>query len=416
MRTRIASFCTLAVLAVLMLGGARTTSAQQVVKLGEGETLTISGFVSATLFSDRGLFGSFGQGQNAEISASPANQRGVDQSFTDGDFRNSRLRFDFAAQPVLGKWAPKATVEFDFFGAFNGIPPFGDEQPQIRGRVIYADFTNGRTTLRIGQDWSPLFAETPVSLTHIAFPLGYGAAGMVGWRFPGIFFYHDLGKAGKPMTTQLQVAVMKGSGPAVGAIDVANNIGNGEASGMPQLEARLNVGNRGKNLSWNVYVVGHLDWKDTTGTGVIGSNATGNGVELGGNITPGHLTVHGNFYFGKGLGAQFGHITPSSAPASATVPQQARIQGMGAWAQAGYDFTPHWSIWVFYGLDQPNNSKFSTETGANLLRQLNHDGDFLVRYRAGRYAIGLEYFRAVTRWSTGITNADQYAISVLHTI
>ncbi|PYO60120.1 MAG: hypothetical protein DMD28_13785, partial [Gemmatimonadetes bacterium] len=63
-----------------------------------------------------------------------------------------------------------------------------------------------------------------------------------------------------------------------------------------------------------------------------------------------------------------------------------------------------------------NNSKFSTETGANLLRQLNHDGDFLVRYRAGRYAIGLEYFRAVTRWSTGITNADQYAISVLHTI
>src|SRR5437762_3998658 len=90
MRTRIASFCTLAVPAVLMLGGARTTSAQQVVKLGEGETLTISGFVSATLFSDRGLFGSFGQGQNAEISASPANQRGVDQSFTDGDFRDRK--------------------------------------------------------------------------------------------------------------------------------------------------------------------------------------------------------------------------------------------------------------------------------------------------------------------------------------
>src|SRR3989441_11495541 len=44
MRTRIASFCTLAVLVVFMLGGAATASAQQVVKLGEGETLTISGF------------------------------------------------------------------------------------------------------------------------------------------------------------------------------------------------------------------------------------------------------------------------------------------------------------------------------------------------------------------------------------
>ena len=37
-----------------------------------------------------------------------------------------------------------------------------------------------------------MFGETPVSLTHIAFPLGYGASGKIGWRFPGIFLYHDL--------------------------------------------------------------------------------------------------------------------------------------------------------------------------------------------------------------------------------
>ena len=71
MRTRMASFSTLAVTGVLILGGARAVSAQQVVKLAEGETLTISGFISATLFNDRGLFSSFGQGQNAEIAACP---------------------------------------------------------------------------------------------------------------------------------------------------------------------------------------------------------------------------------------------------------------------------------------------------------------------------------------------------------
>src|SRR5437773_4110750 len=295
------------VVGFLALGGARAAPAQggggQVVKLGEGETLTISGFVNATWYMNNGFFG-FGNGQNAEWAALA--QPATDKNYSAADVRNTRINFTFAGSPVLGKWSPRGVIEADFFGAYAfspplataTAPPFADEQPQLRVRLAYADLTNGRTTLRIGQYWSPLFAEVPVSLTHIAFPLGYGAAGMVGWRFPGIFFYHDLGKAGKPMTTQLQVAVMKGSGPAVGAIDVANNIGNGEASGMPQLEARLNVGNRGKNLSWNVYVVGHLDWKDTTGTGVIGSNATGNGVELGGNITPGHLTVHGNFYFG----------------------------------------------------------------------------------------------------------------------
>src|SRR5213078_2438947 len=203
MRTRIASFFTLAVLAVLMLGGARATSAQQVVKLGEGETLTISGFISATMFTNSGLFVSFGQGQNAAFAAAPGSQPTTDKTITDGDFRNTRLNFTFNGSPVLGKWAPRATVEFDFFGAFNGAPPFGDEQPQIRGRLIFADLSNGRTTVRIGQFWSPSFAEVPVSLTHIAFPTGYGASGEIGWRFPGVFLYQDLSAAGAPLSVQL---------------------------------------------------------------------------------------------------------------------------------------------------------------------------------------------------------------------
>src|SRR5437660_12763576 len=172
------SFSASVVAAVLVLGGARATSAQQVVKLGEGETLTISGFISATLFNDRGLFSSFGQGQNAEIAACPVpivgctGQPGVNQGIFDGDVRNTRINFTFNAPPVLGKWAPRATIEADFFGAFNGVPPFGDEQSQFRIRHAFVDLSNGRTTLRIGQYWAPLFGETaafiPVSVTHIA--------------------------------------------------------------------------------------------------------------------------------------------------------------------------------------------------------------------------------------------------------
>jgi len=40
----------------------------------------------------------------------------------------------------------------------------------------------------------------------------------------------------------------------------------------------------------------------------------------------------------------------------------------------------------------------------------------MLRFRAGRYALGLEYFRAMTRWSTGLTNAEQLALSVLYTL
>ena len=130
MRKGVASFSRLAAVVIVLLGGARSAPAQQptgqVVKLGEGETLTITGFANVTLFTNIGLFSApFGQGQNSELSAQVADT--TDKTFTDGDFRNTRMNFTFAAQPVLGKWAPKATVELDFFGAYTGAPPFGDE-------------------------------------------------------------------------------------------------------------------------------------------------------------------------------------------------------------------------------------------------------------------------------------------------
>src|SRR5439155_871030 len=84
-------------------------------------------------------------------------------------------------------------------------------------------------------------------------------------------------------------------------------------------------------------------------------------------------------------------------------------RGWGGWAQAGYDFTPHLGAWLFYGSDQPDADRFRRDTGAPLLRQLNHNLDALVRFKAGRYALGAEYFGAVTRWSTGRAMADQYA-------
>ena len=70
MRTRIALLSVLAVAAVVTLGGAPAATAQQVVKFGDGQTLTISGFMSASLFANHGRFGAFGQGQNAELADS----------------------------------------------------------------------------------------------------------------------------------------------------------------------------------------------------------------------------------------------------------------------------------------------------------------------------------------------------------
>src|SRR5205085_6876900 len=41
-----------------------------------------------------------------------------------------------------------ATVEADFFGAFNGVPPYGDEQPQFRIRNCGCSSPYGGTPLK----------------------------------------------------------------------------------------------------------------------------------------------------------------------------------------------------------------------------------------------------------------------------
>jgi len=399
---RKASFTGLVVAVASLFAAVPVAWSQQVVKLGEGETLTISGFVNATLFNDRGSFaGGFGNGQNAEFAA--AAQPAVNQGIFDGDVRNTRLNLTFAAAPVLGKWFPRATIEADFFGTFagSGGPPFGDEQPQFRVRHAFADFTNGRTTLRIGQYWAPFFnTDIPVSLVHIAFPVGLGSGGVVGWRFAGVFLYHDLTPT-NALKLQLQVAALKGAGG-----DVGGGIGSGEASGRPQVELRVNGTRKLSNVNWYGYVAYHVDWKNTNAPGVPANMFTDWGFETGHNFAISSFTLHGNFYFGKGLGQQFGMLSQN----------QPQIHGWGAWAQAGYDFTSHWSLWAEYGTDQPDYARFATETGTVLARQLGHVGSGLLRFRAGRYAAGLEYFRSVTRYSTIITNADQYALSVLYSL
>jgi hypothetical protein len=183
---------------------------------------------------------------------------------------------------------------------------------------------------------------------------------------------------------------------------------------VPQFETRFNLAKKLGSASWSGYVVFHEDNKDVNGVGAKGGNVNGWGFETGHAITSGKVTVHGNVYYGKNLGQQFAHITQGTGAPATSV--QGRIQGWGAWAQAGYDFTTRWSFWLYYGMDQPDAAKYSQTNGAALPRQLSHDTDVLIRFRAGRYSAGLEYFRAITRWNVGIRTADQYALSVLYSI
>jgi hypothetical protein len=405
MRSRIRSAIIVACAAL----GAATASAQ-VVQIGKDMSLTFKGFISATAFAQDQSF-AFGNGQNAEFPVG-ANCE-VDCWFGGGDIRNTRLTMVFDGPKVAGNWKAAALLEMDFFGGFGASTnsAFINQQPVPRFRLGYVDFTNGSTTIRMGQQWAPLFGNVPVSLSHIAFPLGYGSAGDIGWRFPGLFVYQTLTPKDSVVNADLQFAIMSGSwnGPACDTTtNCVNNLTAGNAT-WPQFELRVNVGGKlGTVGSWSGYVVGHIDQKDLSGAGASTSNdkLTGSAVEIGAKFQIGPVLIQGNGYSGHSIGQQFGMIT-----------QFGRIQGEGGWAQVGFDITKNWSVFGFWGFEDPKNNDVINAVASDAARRMKNElYAGMLRWKSGPLAFGFEYLydKLRTGAAENKVSGQQLALSALY--
>lgn len=384
-------------LAVVALVWAAPLAAQ------DAPTVTVKGFVSATMFMQDQSF-AFSNGQAAEWATTNNED---DKWLLSGDVRNTRIQLVIGGPTLPNDWQSSALIEADFFGGFNGSGAFSDEQLTPRLRLAYVDIKKGGTTVRIGQAWTPLFGATPASVTHIAFPLAYGSAGKVGWRFPGVFLYQNLTDADAAARLQLQLAAFRGSWGGPG--DNLNSLSAGETAVIPQLEARLDATGSG-DIGWNLYVVGHVDKKDLSGLGdefPDDDDLTGTAFEVGGAVRPTPLTVQGNVYFGTAIGQQFGAIT-----------QFGDISSWGAWGQAGLQLSPTWSVWGLYGMDDPDDDDVIA-SGNSRLKNAQLAG--MIRYSTGPYSIGVEYLHASTDYGSGTVgditedsfDANQLSLSVL---
>ncbi len=373
--------------------------AQGNVTTGGNENVTLKGFISATFYTQNQDFG-FGNGQNAEWATAP--EFGTDRWFLGGDVRNTRLTMAFNGPKVNDDLQLGGVIEADFFGGFNGTGAFSDEQPTPRLRLAYLDVHKGRTVFRMGQAWSPLFGNVPVSLSHIAFPLGYGAAGFVGWRFPGLYIYQPLSADGAAVQTKLTLGFMEGSwsGPGSNLVDHSA----GEASDLPQFEARFDFSGKTGGGAWSAYVVGHYDQKDLSGVNAkAGSNDSldGTAFEFGAKVTSGPVMVQGNVYSGQAIGQQFGAIT-----------QFGDISSWGAWIQGGYNFTKQWKGYLFYGTENPDDGDVLAAGGTRLENTLVSAE---VIYDLGPYGMGFEWTQAKTKYPGGNeVSGDQLAISAIY--
>jgi hypothetical protein len=376
-------------------------SSAQTLDLGKNMSLELHGMISATGFAQDQDF-SFGNGQNAEWPNPPEST--VDRWFGGGDVRNTRLTLLFKGPTVIGNWKVGTTLETDFFGGNNGTGAFSGQQLIPRLRLAFIDLSNGCTTIRLGQNWAPLWGNLPVSLSHIAFPLGWAAGGLIGWRYPGLFVYQQITAKDAPVNLEVQAAVMSNNWDGPGSNTDFETAGNGA---WPQFELRLNASGKSGDASWSGYVVGHVDGKDLSGPGESepGDTLTGSAVEIGGKLQLGRFLLQGNGYTGHNIGQQF-----------STINQFGKIQSHGGWVQLGFDFTEHWSVFAWGGIDDPKDSDVLAEFG-DAARLKNIMYSWLLRWKAGPLAFGLEYLRSTL--TTGPervhTAGQQIAFSGLYT-
>jgi hypothetical protein len=356
--------------------------AKPVFSSSPGVSVALHGFIDATAFSQNRSF-TFGNGQNAEypIPGSAGRLSGV-------DVRNTRFWLDLTGGKVAGNWLGGARLEMDFFGGNNGTGAYSQQQPLPRLRQAYMTLDNPVTgsSFKIGQMWDLMFPldDLPVSLSHIAFPLGYGT-GIIGWRLPGITFSQDLNHGSTGPQWRLDLGAFEGSW--VGPGNPVNYVSAGNAGFRPQLEARLHVE---QAKDWLLFAAAH--WSQINLAGVGNSAPTpvkrefsSTAFELGGQWTPGPWTFRTVAYTGRGFGQIFGDLS-----------QFGDIKGTGGYVMGGYKFTPNWSGNLFYAMGKPNANdviRWMGNGSTGLLEDRQMAANVL--YSVGDYSFALEWIRAV---------------------
>ncbi len=371
---------------------------------GPGLSVALHGFIDVTAFGQNKTFSNYGNGQNAEVPAppTPANKaQGYDGSLSGVDLRNTRFWLDFTGAKFTDNWIGDGHIEMDFFGGNNGTGAYSQQQPIPRLRQAYMDLVNPDwgSTVRIGQMWDLMFPLENVSqsLSHLAFPLGYGV-GMVGWRFPGMIWMQDLNHGTDGIKWRLDLGAFEGnwSGPQneAGTANI-NYLNAGAANFRPQVEARLHA----QGSDWLAYFAAHYSEIDLKGVGdlmpkPIRDTLNSIGYELGGQWKPGPWTFKTQIYSGKALGQLFGAMS-----------QFGNINESGGWVQAGFNFTPKWSTWAFFSMVRPNGDQViqwtttSATAGTALLR--DNQSALSLQYSSGPYDLSVEWMYDKLRYQVG---------------
>ncbi|HET8936908.1 MAG TPA: hypothetical protein VFN67_25870 [Polyangiales bacterium] len=415
-------------------------------------SLAVKGFVAGSIM----MQDTSTAGGNYNLFLFGGRESQTDKWMYGGDVRQSQLKFFITGPKLIGA-IPTAGFDFDLLGGhqINSVPgavaPItvttmnamgmpvtsvlgnaptgtsaqGDENllPRVRLAYLELNWNAGEDIVRIGQFHNLIVPMIAASLSHIGAPLGYGA-GQLGWRAPGITYQHTFKLS---ETTSLAASIQlnrnnwadnlptcapgqntvapnaMGGMPATKNNCLPQGVSLAEASGLPQVQARLMLSGPPKASpfpmyapnAWQVHLVGVWDQKDASGLGAELPAGTGLQdklttaiVSAGFKASLGPVLIAGHGWYGKNAGSLFGHIFAMQHPAAGD------INGFGGWGQVGVSLTPQLALWAFGGIDKPKEADIRKTIGGGYVQNIQLVG--MASFVAGPLAFSLEYMRIMS--------------------
>jgi hypothetical protein len=348
---------------------------------------------------------------------------------TGADIRQSRFNFSVAGPRVLGA-VPKAVLEIDLFG-LNSPGGYGEVSVYSRVRLAYAEMAWRHDVLRFGQDHE-LILMVPDSMGHMAYPVTY-FNGMIGWREPGVGYFHTIPIDSSKLELALQVIKSDWQNPAdFGTATTQDlDVDYGQLSGWPGGEARV------KFTSEHVtaFVAGHFNHVAGTQAGnllVAPTSAPTRDWDVAAGVAAikvsgGGFSLAVSAYGGKNLGPLLGDLLQ--------FPSSNDISEWGGWAQVGYDILHHLNLSVIGGLARPNESDLkqslagcSPQTFACSVRAASSMVGGMVRYQQSGFMFGPEFYHVVMKnidqtgagvasgqnAADGVVDANQFMLSGMY--
>ena len=278
--------------------------------------------------------------------------------------RQSILGVQISPKAPVAGWSPSGLVEIDFFGS-RPVDPSLQPQDRVfnqpRLRRAYLQLDKGSWRIVAGQDKAILAPLDPISLSHVAIPLGATAGDLWAW-LPQVRVEnrHKFGKS----TLLVQGGVLRPSfgdsrltdqsGVNGSAVDSTFS-GFGERGRQPFYEARVAFSHPMAGRTATIAVSGHY------GREAVGADK---GIDSAAEAIDWAIPIHkylilrGEAFTGANLVPFEGGIDQGVAftPAVANTPAQFRkIADEGGWAELISPVTPKDILYAGAGTDDPRD-------------------------------------------------------------